>query len=129
MATSHQVCFERLISFSKDDSSSFFQIDVVRKVCSLVRSTDGKEGSANLSQSEEIDDDIEIIPSNNLQDDCAQINLNECHEQSNTVSSLFPFFSSTKSFFFFRFLANKEIIVTGNRNSSKKKRGTSFSEL
>ena len=87
MATSHQVCFERLISFSKDDSSSFFQIDVVRKVCSLVRSTDGKKGSANLSQSEEIDDDIEIIPSNVLQDDFVQININEYNEQSNILPS------------------------------------------
>ena len=75
-----------------------FQIDVVRKICSLVRSNgsiDRKESPTELflNQSEEkegnehVEDDIEIIPSNVLQDDFVQININEYNEQSNILPS------------------------------------------
>ena len=68
---------------------------MVRKVCSLVRSNgsiDRKESPTELTlnQSEEnehVEDDIEIIPSNILQDDFVQININEYNEQSNILSS------------------------------------------
>lgn len=86
----------------------------MRKLCSSVRSNGSKEHSINLpqflvNQSEElkkdelIDDDIEIIPSNILQDDFVQININECNEQSNMVSPL-SLSSSSSSIFSFQVL-------------------------
>jgi hypothetical protein len=109
--TPHQVCFFQgkfffFIYFK-------FKIDVVRKVCSLSRSNPSlnvKEESTNIPElivnqsneiekEEQIDDDIEIIPSNNLQDDFVQLDLNEYNEQTNVVSFIYQIFFSQYIFF------------------------------
>ncbi len=42
--------------------------------------------SNEIKKDEQIEDDIEIIPSNILQDDFVQLDLNEYNEQPNIVS-------------------------------------------
>jgi hypothetical protein len=43
---------------------------------------------------ESIGDYIEIIPSNVLQDDFVQLDINECNDQSNVVSFTYDYFFS-----------------------------------
>jgi len=55
--------------------------------------------SNEIEKEEQIDDDIEIIPSNNLQDDFVQLDLNEYNEQTNVVSFIYQIFFSQYIFF------------------------------
>jgi len=85
------------------------QIDVVRKLCSSARTNSNNNKQRNtlpelivnqpidfekqkyynsngtqtstIEENESIGDDIEIIPSNPLQDDFVQLDINECNEQ------------------------------------------------
>jgi hypothetical protein len=77
-----------------------------------------KEQSTNIpelivNQSNEIEDDIEIIPSNILQDDFFQLDLNEYNKQPNIVSFIYEIFFS--KYFLLDYWA-----IISNKNGSTK---------